>query len=271
VKEYLRQLAGQEPNDILRRCLVREYLQARILESLQDNGVFLTWAFVGGTALRFLYSIPRFSEDLDFSLITEGKEASFRSALDGAKRSFEMEGYRTDIKLSDKKTVASALIRFPGLLFEMGMSPHTSQTLSVKLELDKNPPEGAVIETTIVRRHVTLRLCHYDRASLLAGKIHAILSRPWAKGRDLYDLAWYLAEKSWPEPNLPLLNAALKQTGWAGPMMTPQNWRKELLKRLSVLDWEKAREDVRPFLERERDFSLVTMEAISHLLGGKRN
>ena len=73
MKEYLRQLAAQGGNDLLRGCLVREYLQARILESLQDRGVFLRWAFLGGTALRFLYTIPRFSEDLDFSLITPGR------------------------------------------------------------------------------------------------------------------------------------------------------------------------------------------------------
>jgi len=266
LKEYLQQLAGQENNDILRLCLVREYLQARVLESLQDNGVFLRWAFVGGTALRFLYSIPRFSEDLDFSLITLIKESGFRSALAESKRLFEMEGYGIEIKLNDKNTVASALIRFPGLLYELGMSPHSSQTLSIKVEVDKNPPEGAVLETTVVRRHITLQLCHHDKASLLAGKLHAILSRPWAKGRDLYDLAWYLAERSWPVPNLTLLNAALRQTGWTGPVINQRNWRKELLKRLSDLDWEKARSDVNPFLENERDLSLVTKDTISHLL-----
>jgi hypothetical protein len=270
LKEYLRQLTQQETNDILRLCLVREYLQARVLESLQDNGVFLRWAFVGGTALRFLYSIPRFSEDLDFSLITPLEDAGFTSALAESKRLFELEGYRIEIKLNDKKTVASSFIRFPGLLYELGMSPHASQTLSIKVEVDKNPPEGAVIETTVVRRHVTLQLCHFDKASLLAGKLHAILSRSWSKGRDLYDLAWYLAERSWPEPNLTLLNAALKQTGWTGPVMTQINWRRELLRRLSVIDWEKARSDVSPFLERERDLSLVTNDTISHLLGGNK-
>jgi len=270
MKDYLQQLAEQADSDLLRRCIIREYLQARILESLQDNGVFLRWAFIGGTALRFLYAIPRFSEDLDFSLFTAGKEAGVRTALASAKRALEMEGYRIEIKLSDHKTVASAFIRFPGLPYELGLSPHTSQTLSIKVEVDKNPPAGAALETTVVRRHITLHLYHHDRASLLAGKLHAVLSRPWAKGRDLYDLAWYLAERSWPEPNLNLLNAALKQTGWIGPIMTAINWRKEVLKRLTVLDWDKARDDVRPFLERERDLSLVTMETISKLLSGHK-
>lgn len=268
MKEYLRQLAAQADNDLARGCLVREYLQARVLESLQDEGLFLRWAFVGGTALRFLFSIPRFSEDLDFSLMAPGDDAGFTSALTKVKRALEREGYRIDIKVSEHRTVASAWVRFSGLPHELGLSPHASQTLSIKVELDKNPPPGARIETSVVRRHVTLNLCHYDKASLFAGKLHAIFSRPWSKGRDLYDLVWYLADRTWPAPNLPLLNAALMQTGWTGPVMTAANWRGELRRRMKTLDWDRARADVRPFLERERDIDLLTKETLAGLLGG---
>jgi predicted nucleotidyltransferase component of viral defense system len=268
VKEYLRQLAAQADNDLARGCLVREYLQARVLESLQDEGLFLRWAFVGGTALRFLFSIPRFSEDLDFSLMAPGDDAGFTSALTKVKRALEREGYRIDIKVSEHRTVASAWVRFSGLPHELGLSPHASQTLSIKVELDKNPPPGARIETSVVRRHVTLNLCHYDKASLFSGKLHAIFSRPWTKGRDLYDLVWYLADRTWPAPNLPLLNAALMQTGWTGPVMTAANWRGELRRRMKTLDWDRARADVRPFLERERDIDLLTKETLAGLLGG---
>ncbi|MEW6187251.1 MAG: nucleotidyl transferase AbiEii/AbiGii toxin family protein [Thermodesulfobacteriota bacterium] len=266
MKEHLRQLAAQADNDLIRGGLVREYLQARVLESLQDSGVFLRWAFLGGTALRFLFSLPRFSEDLDFSLIKAGEDAGFRNALTEINRALGLEGYRMEIKVNEQKVVAAAWLRFPGLAHELGFSTHPSQTLSIKLEMDTRPPSGARIVTSIVRRHVTLNLCHYDKASLLAGKLHAVLSRSWAKGRDLYDLAWYLADRTWPAPNLTLLNAALAQTGWKGPVMTPNNWRDELRHRLEALDWERARADVRPFLERERDIALVTAEALDRLL-----
>jgi len=266
MKEHLRQLLAQAQNDVARACLAREYLQARVLESLQDAGVFLRWTFVGGTALRFLYGIPRFSEDLDFSLITPGEDAVFRSALTEVKRALNLEGYGVEVKVSDQKTVASAWLKFPGLPHELGLSPHASQNLSIRVEVDTNPPPGARIETTVVRRHVTLHLCHHDKASLLAGKLHAVLIRPWAKGRDLYDLAWYLADRSWPAPNLKLLNAALAQTGWKGPTMTATNWRAELRRRLKSLDWKRAQADVRPFLERERDITLVTAETLQNLL-----
>jgi predicted nucleotidyltransferase component of viral defense system len=266
MKEHLRQLAARADTDLARGCLVREYLQARVLESLQDGGVFLRWAFVGGTALRFLFGLPRFSEDLDFSLITPGEEAGVTPALAEVKRAFTLEGYPIEVKVSERKTVASAWIRFPGLPHELGLSPHASQTLSIKVEVDTNPPRGARIETSVVRSHVTLHLCHHDKASLLAGKLHAVLTRPWAKGRDLYDLAWYLADRTWPAPNLELLNAALEQTGWKGPILTAATWREQVRQRMEALDWEKARADVRPFLERERDLDLVTKQVLGRLL-----
>jgi len=266
MKEHLRQLASTAENDLARTCLVREYLLARILESLQDTGTFLRWAFVGGTALRFLFSIPRFSEDLDFSLITPGKDADFKSAASEIKRVFEREGYSVDVKVSEKTTVSFAWVRFPGLPREVGISPNAAQVLSIKLELDTNPPAGANIENSIVRRHVTLNLCHYDKASMLAGKVHAVLSRSWTKGRDLYDLVWYLADRTWPAPNLNLLNAALEQTNWEGPRLTESNWRKQLHKRIEFLDWDKARADVKPFLERDRDMDLVKKDVLLGLL-----
>jgi predicted nucleotidyltransferase component of viral defense system len=266
MKEHLRQLAARADNDRARACLVREYLQARVLESLQDGGVFVRWVFVGGTALRFLFGLPRFSEDLDFSLSAPGTEAGVTAALTEVKRALGREGYPIEVKVSDRKTVVSAWIRFPGLPHDLGLSPHASQNLSIKVEVDTNPPSGAHVETTVVRRHVTLHLCHHDKASLLAGKLHAVLSRAWAKGRDLYDLVWYLADRTWPAPNLDLLNAALAQTGWQGPGLTAANWREQVRKRIEVLDWEKARADVRPFLERENDLGLVTKEVLDRLL-----
>ena len=94
----------------------------------------------------------------------------------------------------------------------------------------------------------------------------ALLTRPYVKGRDLYDLVWYLADRSWPEPNLELLNAALQQTRWEGPAVTSQNWRDILLDRVTRISWDEARGDVRPFLERENDIDLVTKENCVKLL-----
>jgi hypothetical protein len=96
--------------------------------------------------------------------------------------------------------------------------------------------------------------------------LHAILNRSWPKGRDLYDLVWYLADRTWPAPNIELLNAALAQTSWKGPILTAENWREQVRDRISALDWRRVRADVRPFLERERDLDLVTKETLTGLL-----
>jgi len=267
MKEFLRQILSGVENQILGRCLAREYLQARLLQSFQDRGVFNSWIFQGGTALRFLYSMPRFSEDLDFALATPGMEDDFRGNLLNTKKAFEAENYDINIKVNDTKTVKSAFVKFGGLLFELGLSAHESETLSIKVEIDTNPPLGANFKSTVVRRHVTLNLRHYDRTSLLAGKLHAVLARRYVKGRDIYDLIWYLSDRGWPEPNVELLNNALKQTNWQGSQVTSANWRSLLKKRVETLKWDRVVDDVQPFLERAEDINLLTRENLLELLG----
>ncbi|MBI1880743.1 MAG: nucleotidyl transferase AbiEii/AbiGii toxin family protein, partial [Chloroflexi bacterium] len=145
--------------------------------------------------------------------------------------------------------------------------PRRDEVLSVKLEVDTNPPAGAVLATTVIRRHVTLQLQHHDRASLLAGKLHAILQRPYLKGRDIYDLVWYLSDPTWPAPNLILLNNALRQTGWPGSELTESIWREAVRDRLEALAWDRVVADVRPFLEIEGETSFLAHENVLQVLG----
>jgi len=141
--------------------------------------------------------------------------------------------------------------------------------LAVKIEVDTNPPAGAALATTVVRRHVILQLQHHDRASMLAGKLHAVLQRPYTKGRDLYDLLWYLSDPNWPAPNLVLLNNALRQTGWPGPELDEKNWRLVLADQLQRLNWARVVDDVRPLIEPSVDSNLLTMENLLRILGGE--
>lgn len=134
-------------------------------------------AFHSGTALRFLFASARYSEDMDFALERAWDQYDFRAYLRVIQAELAAEGYALELKVNDRKAVRSAFIRFPGLLYELGLSPHPNEVPSVKIEVDTNPPTGAVLTTSLVRRHVTLQLQHHDRASLLAGKLHAILQR----------------------------------------------------------------------------------------------
>lgn len=265
MKEILLQQLRAIPDTFRRRSRAREYLQGRILLSLQDQGAFADWAFLGGTALRFLFNLPRYSEDLDFSL-AKASDARFERRIARIARDLQTESYTVDTSVRADRTVATAFIRFRGLLHEASISPHRDATLSVKIEIDTKPPEGAGLATTVIRRDFLHNLQHYDRASLLAGKLHALLARRYTKGRDLYDLVWYLSDRSWPEPNLPLLQNALEQTGWAGPQPEAESWRDILSQRLDTLDWQAALADVDPFLERPSDSELIRPEIVRNLL-----
>jgi hypothetical protein len=266
MKEYIAELIRTARDPLHGRHLVREYLQSHILNSLQRVGAMVPLAFHGGTALRFLYQIPRFSEDLDFALERVRDHYNFQAYLNVIRSDFIAENYHVDLRSNDQKVVHSAFIRFQGLLYELGLSPHADQVLSIRIEVDTNPPRGAGLETTIIRRYVLLNIQHHDRASLLAGKLHAILQRSYAKGRDLYDLFWYLSDPDWPSPNLELLNNALAQTDWRGDLVTESNWRETIQQRLAELDWDKAVAEVRPFLMDSSDIQLLNQKNLFRLL-----
>ena len=210
------------------------------------------------TCLGFLRS--------DFALERPDNGFDFQKMIEKIQRGFEKENYQTQVKVNTKKVVHSAFIRFLGLLYDLGLSAQRNQVLSIKVEVDTNPPAGAGLETTVVRRHVLLQLQHLDRASLLAGKLHALLQRDYVKGRDLYDLFWYLSNRRWPEPNLVLLNNALKQSEWKGGKLSESTWRKVVQRKIETMAWERVVDDVEPFLEKEAELDLLTRENLLSLL-----
>ena len=251
-----------DPSEALN--LLREYLQAHVLWSFHECEAFRPLAFVGGTALRFLHGLPRFSEDLDFSLVTaEGYDG--KGWMAKAKRDLTLAGFEPEVTWNDRKTVHAGWVRVAGLLHEAGLSGMADQKLAVKVEIDTRPPAGARCERRVVTRHLTFLLQHYDLPSLLAGKLHAAISRKYAKGRDWYDLLWYLSHRPPVEPNLFLLQNALDQT--AGPgRFDAQDWKALVRARLAAFDMAAIAADVRPFLERPQDASLLSRDNLLALL-----
>ncbi|MEM7114578.1 MAG: nucleotidyl transferase AbiEii/AbiGii toxin family protein [Chloroflexota bacterium] len=264
MKAYLRELIAATPNKLEATHVVREYLQARILQSLQRARAMQTLAFHGGTSLRFLFDIPRYSEDLDFALELNREAYDFRKFLQQIVKDFSAEAYEVDVKLNDKRVVHKAFIRFRGLLYELGLSVHETEVLSIKIEINTNPPLGATLATTPIYKYVPTNLHHHDRATLLAGKLHAILNRAYIKGRDWYDLWWYLNQADWPLPNFTHLNSSLRQTNSPLPLLTADNWKPILRERILALNWTTVLNDVEPFIiekATQADFSLATLLA----------
>lgn len=263
---YLLQQVRASRSSVEALNVAREVVQAKVLASLQRSGAMVPLAFQGGTCLRFLFGIGRYSEDLDFALERAERGYDFRAFLRQIETDLTNDGFAVEIKTNERHVVHSAFVRLRGLPFELGLSPHPGQVLAIKVEVDTQPPAGAGLATTLVRRHETLNLQHHDRASLLAGKLHALLQRSYTKGRDVYDLVWYLGDRSWLAPNLALLRNALGQTGWTGLMPDEESWRALVAARLEQLDWSRVAADLEPFLVEPRDVALITRENALRLL-----
>jgi predicted nucleotidyltransferase component of viral defense system len=243
---------------------LREYLQAFVLRSLHESEAFRSVAFVGGTALRFLHNLPRFSEDLDFSVVLPegyaGKEWMVK-----VKRDLALAGFDVQVAWNDRKVVHAGWIRLGGLLREAQLSGMTDEKLAIKVEIDTRPPAGAHCERRVVSRHMTFLLQYYDLPSLLAGKLHAAVTRNYAKGRDWYDLFWYLSQRPPVSPNVALLQHSLDQSQGTG-VHDAQQWRSLVQTRLESLDIEAVLDDVRPLLEHPQDAAMLTRDNLFALV-----
>lgn len=244
--------------------LLREYVQAMVLRSLHESEAFTNLAFVGGTALRFVHSLPRFSEDLDFSL-ENCKGYRPELWMKKVKDDLRFAGFDASVSWNDRTTVHKSWVKVAGLMMDAGLCGRAEQNLSIKLEIDTKPPQGAVSETGIINRHVMLSLRYYNMSSLMAGKVHALITRKYAKGRDWYDLVWYRGKRPPVDPNLEQLQNALNQTQGGG-MLDAECWKAYVIERLQALDCESLVKDVRNFLERPEDAALLTDDNICSVL-----
>ena len=215
---------------------------------------------------RQIYDIPRFSEDLDFSLIRKRPVHPFKKVLERINAELEHAGYEPYISYNDKKAVNHSFVRFGSLLKEAGLSPLKEQKLSIKIEIDTDPPSGAAIETAIVNKYFPITFTTYDKASLLSGKLHALAGRKYTKGRDLFDLIWYLSKWKDIAPNIAFLKNALKQTGFKGEAPSKSTWKRFTAGIVNKCDWPKAVSDVEPFLENPSDIKLLKKENVLKLL-----
>jgi len=264
MRDYAIQLALARPDPAQRLNILREYVQACVLRSLHEAEAFSSLAFVGGTALRFLYELPRFSEDLDFSQTGE-HPAQAVAWMRKVKGDLEKAGFAPRVTWNDRKTVQSGWVRVAGLLKDIGLSGQAEEALSIKVEIDTNPPPGGCCAQRVLTRHLTFFVRHHTLPCLMAGKIHALLTRKYTKGRDWYDLFWYLSQQPPVLPEQAFLQEALDQTQGKGRVASAA-WPTLVCERLSRADAGGIIEDVRPFLERPADAQYLTPDYLMPLL-----
>ncbi|MDH5186880.1 MAG: nucleotidyl transferase AbiEii/AbiGii toxin family protein [candidate division WOR-3 bacterium] len=261
--DLIRDFIADAPSRETRLAITREFLQLLILKILFDRGFFKNLAFVGGTALRFLYGLRRFSEDLDFSLFHK-PGYQFDNLLKGMVYDLTKAGLVLDLKEQLEPPVQSVMFRFKEILFNLGLSNYKAEKLAIKFEVDNNPPKGWKTETSLITRHFVITVTHFDLASLYALKLHACFFRKYTKGRDFYDLLWYLGRRQ--VPNFKLLNKAIEQTEHKKSKVNETNFKDFLHERLARIDFSKAKRDVARFIEDKNELKLIDKKSILKLI-----
>lgn len=235
---------------------LREITQEVALAALARTDFFKYAAFHGGTCLRILYGLNRFSEDLDFTLKQPDNGFQVESYISNLAVEFKAFGFelevidRSEAELPVKKVFLKDNSIGKVLKLKHLKSDRSEKKIKIKLEIDTNPPDHAGYESKMVDFPFIFSLTALDRSGLFAGKIHALLSRIYVKGRDWYDFLWYLRNKDFI--NLKYLSSALDQQGpWQGQKLTvDQNWVVEALtEKIKNLDWDNAIKDVLKFIK----------------------
>lgn len=246
--------------------LLREFLQHVILRKIFELNLSKKIVFHGGTALRIIHRMNRFSEDLDFHLLVPDENFKIQPIMQSIVKELELNAYSVTLNERGVGAVQTVYFKFSHILNETGLSPLTAQNLIIKFDIDTNPPLGFITEKSKVNQYFPFSVQHHDPPSFLAGKLHAILQRSYPKGRDVFDLMFYLTR--WKEmlPNLDYLNQALTQTKYDGKPVTKNSWKRIVKQKLTDLDWTIINQDVLPFLEAEVDLQLIEKDSILQLL-----
>lgn len=259
---------------------LREILQEIVLLGLYDAGFFKHAAFYGGTALRILHNLPRFSEDLDFSLLESNPKFNLKPYEDAIISTLKAFGFDVSIEIKEKNNssaIASAFVKGNTIEHLININApkditnkiHRDQAVKIKLEVDTNPPLEFETQNVIRLSPRPFSINAFTLPSLYAGKMHAILCRAWSsrpKGRDWYDLVWYIANNV--ELDTKHLKARLSQSCKyleaneinIPDELTKQNIKELLLQRIESLDVGKAKNDVQPFIKDLREIELWSKE-----------
>jgi predicted nucleotidyltransferase component of viral defense system len=235
---------------------LKEIAQEITLLALSRAEFFKQAAFQGGTCLRIVYGLPRFSEDLDFILFTPDTSFAWQRYLQEIQLEFESFGLTLEVKDRSQanSAVKKAFIKENsfGKILQLAYARNRSdvQVIQIKLEVDTNPPMGSDFETKLVDFPTPFSITTQKEPSLFAGKLHALLCREYVKGRDWFDFVWYVARKTPFNPKF-LLQALFQQGPWARKnIKISLEWVKEQLqKKVRSIDWRSASKDVEILLK----------------------
>ena len=241
---------------------LKEIIQEIVLLGLWRSKFYEKALFYGGSALRILYKLDRFSEDLDFSLNHPETSFNIKKYLDAIKAELELWGFEVHAQEKDKKnrnTIDSAFIKANTLIhllkIDSNLKTHKNVVMKIKLEIDRDPAIGFSSDTRYHLHPIPFTIKTMTLPGLFAGKMHALLCRTIRtniKGRDWYDLIWFV--KNHIPCDLHYLRNKMVQTGHmdGSKALTRETLVELLSRKVKEIDFSLAKNDVAPFLKTAR-------------------
>ena len=238
---------------------LKEIIQEIVLLGLWRSKFYEKAVFYGGSALRILYKLDRFSEDLDFSLIAPEKDFNIKKYLGAVKSELELWNFEVFIEEKNEKngsTINSAFIKANTLIhllkIDVNLKTHKNAVMKIKLEVDQDPAIGFASELKYHLHPIPFTIKTMALPSLFAGKMHALLCRTRRtniKGRDWYDLIWFV--KNNIPCDLYYLKNKMAQTGHidVSEALTKEKLIEFLSGKIKEIDFDLAKSDVEPFLK----------------------
>lgn len=232
-----------------RRNASCEIMQEIALAGLYRSGFFEKAAFYGGTCLRIFHGMDRFSEDMDFSLLSKDESFNIESYFPSIIDEFKSIGREVSLTKKEKKSrsnVESAFLKENTTSYDLSF--RTEKQIKIKIEVDMDPPLGFSTEYKLLLHPFSFMTKCFSLPDLFAGKMHALIFRTWkarVKGRDWYDFEWYI--KKGISLNFSHFQERAKQ--FNGMIITREDFEKLLTDRLINTDIDLVKNDVRPFLK----------------------
>ena len=246
LSQYPRETEAEKINAL------REVMQEIALAGLHRAGFFEKAAFYGGTCLRIFHGLPRYSEDLDFSLLTPDKDFRLAPYFEKLVDEFAALGFEVEIseKIKSADTdIASAFLKKSASRYDISI--RSQKTLKIKFEVDTDPPLGFATEQKLLLQPYSFYVNCFGLSDLFAGKTHALLFRQWkdrVKGRDWYDFEWYVRKGVALNRNH-LAIRAVQSGHWPEPNITAEQLSALLHERIERIDLDSARADVERFIK----------------------
>lgn len=234
----IEEIKRQYPSDIhkFERGLLREYLQFLILEIIFSSDISTKLSLLGGTCLRIVYGIKRFSEDLDF----DNKELSLDEFMSLAKTieiELQRQGFDVETSVTEKKAI-HCHIKFSNILFENKLSEIKTEKIDIQIDTFD---QGYDYESEIYllnKFNVFKQIRITPKEIILSQKLWTITQRSRAKGRDYYDIIFLLQNS---KPDMGFLNMKLGTSSW-------NEAREKILESIKDIDFDALVKDVQPFL-----------------------